>query len=151
MAKRSPLPKICHTSPTMMKLSTVTPYLKKIQRIYESRDTPLEFCWHQQFFTGDQQILLHQEIQMWIVFWYIISIYFYFCWVFKYCYKKKVKTLMMSAKVAAPALLKMKVITSYILPMMSTTKLCHMNEILLWMWSCDPSLITVAFVEKELS
>ena len=39
-----PLPKICHTYPTVMKLGTVIPYLKKIQKIYESRDTPSEFC-----------------------------------------------------------------------------------------------------------
>ena len=39
--KRSPLPKICHRYPTMMKLGTVIPYLTKIQKIYESRDTPL--------------------------------------------------------------------------------------------------------------
>ena len=38
------LPKIYHTYPTMMKLGTVIPYLKKIQKLYESRDTPLEFC-----------------------------------------------------------------------------------------------------------
>ena len=63
-AKSFPLPKICHTYPTMMKLGTVIPYLKKIQKIYESRDTPLEFCWHQHFFTGNQQILLYQEIQI---------------------------------------------------------------------------------------
>ena len=42
--KAFPLSKICHTYPTMMKLSTVIPYPKKIQKIYESRDTPLEFC-----------------------------------------------------------------------------------------------------------
>ena len=42
-AKRAPHPKICHTYPTMMKLGTVIPYPKKIQKIYESRDTPLEF------------------------------------------------------------------------------------------------------------
>ena len=54
--KKVPLPKICHTYPTMMKLGTVIPYLKKIQEIYESRDTPPEFCWHQHFFTGNQQI-----------------------------------------------------------------------------------------------
>ena len=29
---------------TMMKLGTVIPYPKKIEKIYESRDTPLEFC-----------------------------------------------------------------------------------------------------------
>ena len=39
-----PLPKICHTYPAMMKLGTVIPYLKKIEKIYESRDTPPEFC-----------------------------------------------------------------------------------------------------------
>ena len=43
-AKRSPLLKLCHTYRTMMKLGTVIPYLKKIQKIYESRDTPPEFC-----------------------------------------------------------------------------------------------------------
>ena len=36
--------KICLTYPTIMKLGTVVPYLKKIQKIYKSRDTPLEFC-----------------------------------------------------------------------------------------------------------
>ena len=42
--KKATLPKICHTYPTIMKLGTVIPYLKKIQIIYESRGTPLEFC-----------------------------------------------------------------------------------------------------------
>ena len=58
------LPKICRTYPTMMKLGTIIPYPKKIQKMYESRDTPLEFCWHKHFFTGIQQILLYQEIQI---------------------------------------------------------------------------------------
>ena len=38
------LHKIYHTYPTMMKLGTVTPFLKKFQKIYESRDTLLDFC-----------------------------------------------------------------------------------------------------------
>ena len=42
--KAPPFPKICHTYPKMLKLSTVIPYLKKIQKIYESRDTHPEFC-----------------------------------------------------------------------------------------------------------
>ena len=41
--------KIRHTYPTMMKLGTVVPYLRKIQKMYKSRDTFLEFCWHQHF------------------------------------------------------------------------------------------------------
>ena len=64
LKKGPPLPKICHTYPTTMKFGTVIPYPKKIQKIYESRDTPLVFCWHQHFFTGNHQILLYQEIRI---------------------------------------------------------------------------------------
>ena len=32
--KKSTLPKICHTYPTMTKLGTVTPYLKNIRKLY---------------------------------------------------------------------------------------------------------------------
>ena len=56
------------------------------------------------------------------------------------------KILMMSAKMAAPALLKIKAITSYILSMTSPTKFCHMTQIILWTWSCDQSLVPLAFV-----
>ena len=42
--QKGALPKICHTYPTMMKLGTVIPYPKKIQKTYESRDTTLDFC-----------------------------------------------------------------------------------------------------------
>ena len=42
--KKVPLPKICHTYPTVMKLRTVIPYVMKIQKKYESRDTPPHFC-----------------------------------------------------------------------------------------------------------
>ena len=42
-SKKAPLPKICQTYPTMMKIGTAIPYPKKIQKIYESCDTPLEF------------------------------------------------------------------------------------------------------------
>ena len=62
--KKVPHPKICHTYPAIMKLGIIIPYLKKIQKIYESLDTFLESCWHQHFFTGNQQILIFQEIQI---------------------------------------------------------------------------------------
>ena len=42
--KKTPVSKICHTYPTLVKLSTVIPYLKNMQRIHESRDTLLDFC-----------------------------------------------------------------------------------------------------------
>ena len=62
--KGAPLRKICDTCPTMMKFGTAVPYVEKIQKIYESLDTPSEFCWRQHFFTGNEQILLYQEIQI---------------------------------------------------------------------------------------
>ena len=62
--KRPPIPKTYQTYPTMMKLVTVIPYLKKTPKIYESRDTRLDFCWNQHFFIKNQQILLYQEIQI---------------------------------------------------------------------------------------
>ena len=71
-----------------MKLDAVIPYLKKIQKIYESRDTLPEFYWHHHFFTGIQQILLYQEIQIEIAFWYTISNLFNFYWVFKDFFNK---------------------------------------------------------------
>ena len=40
----NPLPEICHTYPTLIKLGTVIPYLRKILKIYKSHDTSLEFC-----------------------------------------------------------------------------------------------------------
>ena len=42
-----PLTSVTH--PTVMEFGTVIPFLNKIQKLYESRDTLLEFCWHQHF------------------------------------------------------------------------------------------------------
>ena len=41
--ERPPLPKICQTYLTIIKLGTRIPYLKKIQKMYKSHDTHLEF------------------------------------------------------------------------------------------------------------
>ena len=50
--QKDPLSKICHTYLTMMKLDTVVPYLKKINKIFKSRDIPHELCLHQHFSPG---------------------------------------------------------------------------------------------------
>ena len=42
--QKDPIPKICHIFSSVIKLGTVIAYLKKIQKIYESHDKPLEFC-----------------------------------------------------------------------------------------------------------
>ena len=63
-AIKAPLAKTCFTYPTMMTLGTVISYPKTIQKIHKSHDAALEFCWHQHFFTENQQILLYQKIQI---------------------------------------------------------------------------------------
>ena len=50
--QKSSLPKTCLTYTTATKLGPVI------------RDTPLNFCCHKYFFTGNHQILLNQEIQI---------------------------------------------------------------------------------------
>ena len=47
---------LCQRYPIMIKLATVIPYLKKIQKAYGSRKRPPDFCCHQHFFTRNQQI-----------------------------------------------------------------------------------------------
>ena len=51
-------------SPLTWELTWAYTLPKKDPKIYESRDRPPDFCWHQYFFAGNQQILLYQEIQM---------------------------------------------------------------------------------------
>ena len=69
----------------MIKLGTVIPCLKKIQKIYESRDTSLEFCWYEHFFNGNRQILLYYKIQIDCI---LAHHSFNFFWVFKDCFNK---------------------------------------------------------------
>ena len=92
-----------------MKPGTVIPYLKKIQKIYKSRDTSLELCWDQHFFTRNCQILLHQEIRIQTGFWYINSNSFNFSGFFIIVLINMVTILLISAKMATPVLLTIKV------------------------------------------
>ena len=55
---------ITHILQWWNKLSIVVPYLRKIQKLNESCDSPLHFCWHQHFFNGNQQIFLHQQTEI---------------------------------------------------------------------------------------
>ena len=91
----------------MMKLGTVIPYIKKLQILYESRDKPLEFCLHQHFYTESQQILLYQEIQIYIPFRYIISNSIAFLEPLRIVLINMVTILMMLAKMTTPAFLKL--------------------------------------------
>lgn len=55
---KSPLSKICQTYLAIIKLGTVIPSLMNIRKIYESRDTLLDFCWCNQFFHRKQAMFV---------------------------------------------------------------------------------------------
>ena len=107
--KKPPLPKICHTHPTMMKLGTVIPYLKKFQKLYESRETPLEFYWHQHFLTEISKFFYIKKYR----YRFLLDAYFLILLTFLESLRivliDMVKILMMSAKLATPGLLKIKI------------------------------------------
>ena len=90
----------------MMKLGAVIPYPKNIQKIYESRDTTIDFSWHQYFFAGNQQILLYEEINLLIHkgFFTLFDASFLFISTFleslKIIITNMVKVLMMPAKMS---------------------------------------------------
>ena len=60
---KSPLPKICHTYPTMMKLGTVIPYLRRIKKKMNHMTQPLSSS-EINIFSPKIKILFYQEIQM---------------------------------------------------------------------------------------
>ena len=91
-----------------MKLRTVIPDIK-VQNIYGSRDTPFYFCWHQHFFTRNKEILLYQEMQIYIAFWYIISNSFNLFWSLKIVLINAITNLIMSAKMATLVVLNIKI------------------------------------------
>ena len=85
---------------------TVIPYLKKIPKIYESRDTPLEFCWHSNFSPKISKFCYIKKCMCRLHFDTIFLILLTFLESLKIILRKKVTILMMSAKMATPGLLK---------------------------------------------
>ena len=105
--QKGPLPKICSTYPTIMKLGAVTPYPKKIRKINESRDTPLISA-DISIFHLKSATMLYQEIQrLYFGTYFLFILTFLESWFV--VVKSMVKIFMMSAKMAASALLKIKV------------------------------------------
>ena len=109
VGKKAPIPKICHTYPTMMKPGAVIRYLKKFQKLYESCDTPLDFCWHQHFLAEIIKFCYIKKYR----YGFHLDTYFLTFLTFLYSLRivliNMVKILMMSAKMATPGLLKIKI------------------------------------------
>ena len=109
-AKRPPLPNICHTYPTMIKLGTVIPYLKEIQKLYESRDTTPDFCWHQHFFHWKSaNFVISRKTDIDCILVHNFNFFLAFLKSLKIFLINLIIILMMSAKMATPGLLKITV------------------------------------------
>ena len=108
-AQNGPLHKICYTYSSMVKLGTVIPYLKEIQKIYKSRDTPLEFSWHQHFLPEINKFCYIKKYRYRLFFdtLFLIILSLFESW--KTFLISMVTNLMRSAKMATSSLCKIKV------------------------------------------
>ena len=88
----------------MMKLGTVTPCLKKNQKYMNYVTHPLSSAYISNFSTGSSEFCYIKN-----ALWLKLSNFLNFFWVFKNSFNKKVTILMMSAKMATPDFLKIKV------------------------------------------
>ena len=70
---KASLHKLCYSYPTMMKAA--------IQKIYKSHESSLEFCWHQHFFTRNQQFFDIKKYRYWLYFstWFLILLTIFGC------------------------------------------------------------------------
>ena len=143
--KRSTLPKICHTYSKMMKLGTVIPYLKKTQKYMNYVTHPL---------ISDDIIIFHWKSVNFAIKNYRCRLcfgpQFLILLTFFESLKIMVTILIMSAKLAALGLLKIryfeiKFMTSLFLSMTSPKNLSR-NSNYIVDWSCDQSLVTLAFL-----
>ena len=66
----------------------VVPSLKKIQKIYELRNTPTEFCWHQHFPSEISKFCYFKKYRYRLHFSIQFLIFFNFSWVFKDFFNK---------------------------------------------------------------
>ena len=104
----SPLPKICLTYPTMMKLGTVIPYLKKIQKIYESHDTFLSSADVSIFLLEISKVCYIKKYRYRLHFdiWFLILLNFLEC--LKIFLINMVTILTMSARMSTLAILRLE-------------------------------------------
>ena len=90
-----------------MKLGTLIRYLKKIQKIYKSRDKSFAFCWHQHFRNSKFCYIEKYRYRLYFDTLSLILLIFFESW--KIFLINMVTILMMSAKMATLGLFKIKV------------------------------------------
>ena len=85
---KGPLSKICHTYPTMMKLGTIIPYLKKIQKYMNHVTYVLSSADINIFSLEISKICYFKKCRYRLHFNISLLILLTFCWIFKDCFNK---------------------------------------------------------------
>ena len=139
-----------------VKLCTVIPYLRKIRKLYKSRDTSLELCWHQHFSTEISKFCYIKKYTYRLEFDRIFLILLTFLESLVIFLTNMVTILMMSAKITTLGLLKIRVFWNkgydiIIFVYDVIIKIYLVIQTILEMWSCGQSLVTVAFLWEKLS
>ena len=154
--KSRPLPKICHTYPTMMKLGTLIPFLKRIQKYIKHVTDPVSSAYVSIFLPEISKFCCIKKFRYRLYYdtLFLIILTFFESW--KIFLISVATILMRSAKMATLGLLKIKIFWNkgydvIILSMTSSTKIYHVTHIILLMWLCDQSLVTLALLWKKLS
>ena len=112
--KKDLLPNICHTYPTMMKVGTVIPFLKKIQKKYKLFGRPVEFYRHQHFSSEIGNFCYVKKYRYRL---HLIPILLHFSESLKVALLKMVAILIVSAKLETIGLLKIRYFESIFMSM----------------------------------
>ena len=115
----------------------VVTYLKKIQKIYKSSDTCLEFYWHQHFFTGNQHFCYSkkQRYRFHFTTEFLILLTFFESW--KIFLITMVANLMISEKLTTLGFLKIKVFWNkdYVNDVTNKILLQELNHIVFYLFT----------------
>ena len=139
-SKKVPLPKICHTYTAMVKLGAVIPYLKKIQRMHKTRDTPLISADISDFLPEISKFCYIKKCRYRLHF---CTEFLNFFGVYKDCFNKYGYNFDDASKTGNS---KAFLPDAIIFVQASSTKFYHVTQIMLKIWSCDQTLVTLAFL-----
>ena len=146
-SKKAPVPKICHTYPTVMKLGTVIPYLKKIEKYKNDVTHSLSsaeisiFQWKSRTFAisrnKDKVFYLYKKISILLIFFEFVKVILI----------NMVAILILPAKLVTLGILKIKVFWNegydvIIFVHDVTRKFYLLTQIIFQISSCNPSLVT---------
>ena len=131
----TPFPKVSHTYLTKIKLETVIPYLKKIQKYMNHITHPLSSAANSISSREISNCRYVKKYRNWL------SFNTPFLRVFKCCFSKFGYNFDDVSKIATLDLIKIKIFWNNGFIIRTKLKFCHVNQNVLLLWSCDQNSI----------